>query len=284
MFHVEPHPDLLHIDTCDFSVSGEEFQIYSNSQGSLLYTYPQPDSMEQYYLSSDYDSHKDVGVGIMGKLYQIAKRFSLRVKLNWVSRYSEISSGQLLDIGAGTGEFMKAAQERGWRSKGVEPATAARELALEKGLTVYNSWEHISENNYDVITLWHVLEHLPDTDRYVKMLKRFIKPGGVIFIAVPNFKSKDAEIYGRFWAAYDVPRHLYHFSRDAILEIFQPQGFDLIATKPLWLDAYYIALLSEKYKRGKPNYLRAFLNGTFSNLLAMKNGEFSSLTYVLKAK
>jgi 2-polyprenyl-3-methyl-5-hydroxy-6-metoxy-1,4-benzoquinol methylase len=175
------------------------------------------------------------------------------------------------------------ALKHGWTACGIEPNTTARENALRKGVHLEEDLQHYSDRTFEVITLWHVLEHIPNPQEYIRELTFRLTPGGLLFIAVPNFKSYDAYHYGKYWAAYDVPRHLSHFSRNSIQRIFLKIGFKVIDTKPMSFDSYYIALLSEKYKSGKSNYLKAFVFGLFSNLKAWKTREYSSILYVLKA-
>jgi SAM-dependent methyltransferase len=187
-----------------------------------------------------------------------------------------------LDIGAGTGDFLLAAKNRDWVTTGVEPSYDARMRAGEKRVNLLPSMEVLPREKYSVVTLWHVLEHLPDLENQILKLREHLEDEGVLVIAVPNFKSYDAEHYKEFWAAYDVPRHLWHFSREGIERLFAKYEMEVVKTKPMWFDAFYVSLLSEKYKTGKQNFLRGFFTGFISNLKASLTLQYSSIIYVIK--
>jgi 2-polyprenyl-3-methyl-5-hydroxy-6-metoxy-1,4-benzoquinol methylase len=188
----------------------------------------------------------------------------------------------LLDIGAGTGDFLIEAKKRGWITTGIEPSDKAKSIAKQKGVVFSEGLSAIQNHSQDVITMWHVLEHVPDVEAQIKELKRILKPDGVLIVAVPNFNSYDAKHYGAYWAAYDVPRHLWHFSKTAIKKLFAAEKMDLIKIAPMKFDSFYVSLLSEKYKTGKMNFIGGFLTGLRSNLKAAQNFEYSSHIYVLK--
>lgn len=190
--------------------------------------------------------------------------------------------GALLDIGAGTGDFLLVAKNNGWNVIGVEPSEKARSVASQKGVELKQQAVDFADHSFDIITMWHVLEHVPDLQNQIKELKRLLKPNGAIIIAVPNFKSYDAKYYGEFWAAYDTPRHLWHFSKTAIKKLFQNEKIELIKILPMKFDSFYVSLLSEKYKTGKMNFIKAFFIGLKSNWKAKQKLEYSSHIYVLK--
>jgi len=272
--------------TCtDFLVSGEEFKLLYDRNKDMLVTAPQPSAEElpQYYQSEDYISHTDSKKSIIDRLYQVVKAIMLKRKIRLLETFYP-QKGNILDIGAGTGDFLKAAQKSGWKIHGVEPNEKARKVAENKNISLNKDSEKFHEGQFEVITLWHVLEHIPDLKNQIAELERLLKKDGVLIIAVPNFKSHDAKYYKEFWAAYDVPRHLWHFSKNAIEILFGAAGFELIKTLPLKFDSYYVSLLSEKNKSGKSNFLKAFQIGWMSNLKAYSSGEYSSLIYILKKK
>lgn len=173
-------------------------------------------------------------------------------------------------------------KNEGWNITGIEPSDKAKEIAISKGVTFSYSLENLEDHTFDVITMWHVLEHVPDLDFQMQQLKRLLKPNGTIIIAVPNFKSYDANHYKSFWAAYDVPRHLWHFSKTAIEKLFANQNMKLIKVKPMWFDSFYVSLLSEKYKNGKMNFIKGFFIGLISNCSGIVKKEFSSHIYIIK--
>ncbi len=267
----------------DHSVSKENFHLYRDESLDLLITYPQPNEQElpKYYESEDYISHTDGKRSLFEKTYHFVKGIALKNKLQLINDLQK-DKGKLLDIGAGTGEFLIVAKENGWETTGIEPSDKARNIALKKDVLLAESLAILEDHSFDVITMWHVLEHVPNLDYQIKELKRLLKPTGTIIIAVPNFNSFDAKYYGQFWAAYDVPRHLWHFSKTAIKGLFANEALHLEKVLPMKFDAFYVALLSEKYKTGKMNYLKAFSIGLKSNRYAKQNLEYSSHIYVLK--
>jgi len=273
----------IYITVKDHSVSGETFQLLLDQELQLLKTHPQPalQDLARYYESDDYISHTDGHRSLFEKLYQAVKQKALRDKVKLIQGLWG-AKGKLLDIGAGTGDFLVKAQENSWQVLGVEPSAKAKALAQSKHITFAESLEEIESHSMDVITMWHVLEHVPDLQKQIAELKRILKPDGVIVIAVPNYKSYDAQHYGIYWAAYDVPRHLWHFSITAIKKLFGAQQMDLVKVLPMKFDSFYVSLLSEKYKTGKMNFIGGFLTGLRSNLKAKKNLEYSSHIYVIK--
>lgn len=267
----------------DHSVSKETFQLLKDEQLDLLYTFPKPEGekLAAYYESDDYISHTDGKRSLFEKVYQFIKKIALKNKLTLVNALQP-SKGRLLDIGAGTGDFLSVAKENGWKVSAIEPSAKARSIAEAKGIRFSDRTENFDDASFDAITMWHVLEHVPDPSAQLLELNRILKPDGIIIIAVPNFKSYDAELYGEFWAAYDVPRHLWHFSRSAIAKLSEKAGLKLVDTRPMPFDAFYVSLLSEKYRSGAMNPIKAFLNGLKSNNKAKKTGEYSSLIYIIR--
>ena len=269
----------------DYSVTQEAFELYRDAQLDLLRTVPTPaiEDLGKYYESEDYISHTDGKRSLFEKIYQTVKKKAIHDKLDIVER-AAADKGILLDIGAGTGDFLKAAQDRKWDVLGFEPHEKAKANGQKKGVSFINSLAEIPSGSVSVITMWHVLEHVPNLEEYLNTLQRLLKVGGILMVAVPNFKSYDAAYYGKFWAAYDVPRHLWHFSQSAIEQIFTPLGFVLEQKHPMYFDSYYVSLLSEKIKTGKMNYIKAFLVGLKSNVKAHKTTEYSSIIYQLLKK
>lgn len=273
----------LYFSVNDHSVSNEEFELLHNESLDLLITHPQPNEEElpKYYESEDYISHTDGKRSMFEKAYHFVKNIALKNKLKLINSLSK-AKGNLLDIGAGTGDFLALAKENGWHTIGVEPNQKARSIAVKKGVSFVESTKPLADNSFDVITMWHVLEHVPNLESQISELKRLLKPEGTVLVAVPNFNSYDAKHYGKFWAAFDAPRHLWHFSKTAIKKLFEKEGMTLEKVLPMKFDAFYVSLLSEKYKTGKMNYLKAFLVGLKSNLKAGKNCEYSSHIYVIR--
>jgi 2-polyprenyl-3-methyl-5-hydroxy-6-metoxy-1,4-benzoquinol methylase len=266
----------------DYSVSGETFELLYNPELDMLITHPQPslDDLPRYYENPDYISHTDGKRSIFEKLYHFIKKIALSKKLKLINTHS--NQGTLLDIGAGTGEFLLVAKNNGWNVTGIEPSPKAKAIAENKGVSFVPNLESIPSHTFDIITMWHVLEHVPDLDHQIMELKRIIKPNGTIIIAVPNFNSYDAKHYGKFWAAFDVPIHFWHFSKKAIQTLFIQHNLQLTEVLPMKFDSFYVSLLSEKYKSGKMNFIKAFFIGLKSNWKAKRNLEYSSHIYIFK--
>jgi 2-polyprenyl-3-methyl-5-hydroxy-6-metoxy-1,4-benzoquinol methylase len=272
----------------DHSVSGDSFELIYDASKEMLFTHPKPPESElsNYYPSTDYISHTNQRNSLFDLLYHAVRYVSVRRKLCLLKPFQS-QQGRLLDVGAGTGFFLRAAKKRGWTVTGVEPNLSARNLAnIKSPNTVFDSdtLRTLPEKSFDVITLWHVLEHLPNLEDDIKIFQKLLKPNGRIVVAVPNFKSFDAEYFKSFWAAYDVPRHLWHFSQQSISKIFSEVQIKLESTHPLVMDAYYVCLLSNKLKTGAHRILNSFWVGLLSNIKALKSGEYSSLIYILKNK
>jgi 2-polyprenyl-3-methyl-5-hydroxy-6-metoxy-1,4-benzoquinol methylase len=268
----------------DYTVSKEVFKILIDEETELLITSPRPDdvNLSKYYESEDYISHSNSHKSVFTKIYQIVRNYTLRQKIKLINSFGS-KEKTLLDIGAGTGEFLFECHKDGWKVEGIEPNMNARKLAEEKtGTKLKTQISELGTERYDVITMWHVLEHVPNLTEYVSQLNDLLNSNGTIIVAVPNHKSFDASYYGKFWAAYDVPRHLWHFSQTSIQKLFARENMKVNQILPMKFDAFYVSLLSEKYKKGKMNILKAFNIGWRSNLKAKHTSEYSSLIYVIK--
>ena len=279
----------LYLTVKDHSVSGEQFELIYNEKFQMLETNPQPkvEKLPEYYQSEDYISHTDTKRNLFESVYHFVRSIALKRKLKLINSFNS-SEKMLLDIGCGTGDFLSVSEENGWSVSGIEPNESARTIASSKLKGSVYDVEHLlkfEQNTFDVITLWHVLEHLPNLEEQVKVFEHLLKPNGKLIIAVPNFNSHDAKHYKEFWAAYDVPRHLWHFSQKSIELLFQTVNMKKVKTLPMKFDAFYVSLLSEKYKKGWMNFFSAFWHGLQSNAKGKRSGEYSSLIYVLeKAK
>ena len=266
----------------DFLVTGEEFELVYDETYGFLKTTPAPahKDLQRYYDSAAYISHTDSQQGLIPALYQSVKKYTLSKKLKLVTAQNR-GPGSLLDIGAGTGEFIKLAESHGWNVSGVEPNYDARTLSMKKGIHLFESIDELEGQQFDVVTLWHVLEHLPNLEETIDKMVALVKQGGSLIIAVPNYNSFDAKYYKEFWAAYDAPRHLWHFSRKSMSILFKSK-MKLKMVKPMIFDSYYVSLLSEKYKSGNAFSLKALLIGFWSNVSAWRTNEYSSLVYCFK--
>lgn len=272
--------------TCnDYLVSDEKFVIQECSTCGFRLTNPRPDakSIGDYYKSDNYISHNDESSGLINSLYRRVRKYTLGSKLRLIKKLHK-GEGKLLDVGCGTGSFLEVCKENGWQIAGVETDPAVRVLAQEKlGIQVLQELSEVpDEESFDIITLWHVLEHIPNLNDAISRLSTLLAPSGTLLIAVPNSNSYDANYFKEFWAAYDVPRHLYHFTPSTIEKLLAKYKLQLIKTKPMLFDAFYIAMLSTRYKKGKTDYLKSIQIGLQSNARARRSGDSSSLIYVVK--
>lgn len=274
----------------DHSVSNEDFEIWECKKCTFRFTQniPAVADIAPYYQSSAYISHSDTSKGFINRLYHIVRGFTLKSKKNIAEKYSGINKGSLLDIGAGTGAFVHTMQDAGWNVTGIEPDDAARKNALDirnVKLKPADELTLLPAGSFNVITLWHVLEHVHDLHTYMETFRKLLAAKGTLIIALPNYTCYDAHVYAGAWAAYDVPRHLWHFSPGSFDTLAAHHGFSVIHKKPMWFDSYYISLLSEKYLSGKSNTVKAFITGSVSNMKAFTDTKrCSSVIYILQAQ
>jgi 2-polyprenyl-3-methyl-5-hydroxy-6-metoxy-1,4-benzoquinol methylase len=283
-----------YLNVKDHSVSGEDFELIYNEDFDFLETYPQPseEKLGDYYESEDYISHTDSKRNAFEKVYHFVKGIALKRKLNLINSFSDNTPShliseekKLLDMGCGTGDFLQVAKDNNWSVSGIEPNENARTIANEKtNNSVFNIEQLLKfeSHSFDVITLWHVLEHLPKLQSHIEIFESLLKPNGRLVMAVPNYKSYDATHYKNFWAAFDVPRHLWHFSQTSISRVVKIKNMEVVKTAPMIFDAYYVSLLSEKYKNGTMNPFKAFWIGSMSNWKAKRSTEYSSMIYIIK--
>jgi SAM-dependent methyltransferase len=272
----------------DHSVSGEFFDVYECPRCSFRFTInaPPDDKIGPYYQSEDYISHSNTRKGLVNNLYHLVRSRTLSAKFHLLEKATGLQQGHHLDIGAGTGAFVQYMHKKGWKTTGIEPDAKARARAKthhETNLLPAEAFDHFLRESFDAVTMWHVLEHVHDLYPYLEQIRKILKPRGLVFIAVPNYTSYDGMKYGADWAAYDVPRHLYHFSPASMQWLLDSAGFHLKKTVPMWWDSFYISLLSEKYKTGHATLFNGFINGVVSNMKAFADTKkCSSLIYVAK--
>ncbi|MES1216258.1 MAG: class I SAM-dependent methyltransferase [Bacteroidota bacterium] len=271
----------------DYTVSNKEFMVVECNDCSLRFTQdvPDADSIGAYYKSENYISHTDTSKGLVNSLYKKVRTRTLKQKRNLIEKVTGKKSGSLLDFGSGTGAFLNEMKTHGWNEAGLEPDSDARKVAKDLyGLQLKDTKTlfELPAASFDVITLWHVLEHVHDLQATVAQLKKLLAENGRLFIAVPNYTSLDAQTYKEYWAAYDVPRHLYHFSPKAMEVLINKHGAVIRDYKPMWFDSFYVSLLSSKYKNGKTNWIGSFWTGLRSNIAAISDKKkCSSLIYVI---
>ncbi len=272
------------LECVDYTVSQEKFNIVECTNCGMHFTNPIPveEEIGAYYKSESYISHSSTNKGLINKIYQQVRKITLNRKLKLIRRLAK--GKRVLDIGAGTGHFLDKLTQSGYDAIGLEPDADARQFAKDHfsvNIQDLSELYNLEKKSLDVVTMWHVLEHVYDLQKDVKQISELLKGDGVLVIAVPNMGSYDAKYYKEYWAAYDLPIHLYHFTPNDIKNLFSKFGFDLVEVLPMKFDSYYISMLSEKYRGG--NIINAIIRGFISNIKA-KEGEFSSQTYILKRK
>lgn len=282
---------LKHLITCtDYYSSGEKFELYVCEKCRFTFTqnFPEGSGIDKYYDSSDYISHTDTKKGIVNSVYHRVRRYMLRKKVNLVIAESGKKTGRLLDIGAGTGYFADAILKKGWQVDAIEKNEDAREYAKSKFGIDMNGEESLAlldSNTYDAITLWHVMEHLEQLNETWQRLFALLKQTGVLIIAVPNSASYDARKYGADWAAYDVPRHLWHFNPATMKQMGEKHGFTLCRYRPMPFDAFYISMLSEKNRGGKLPFIKGLYVGSKAFVSSWRKKErSSSIIYIFRKK
>lgn len=272
----------------DHTVSHETFTLRKCASCGLVLTTPRPtdSQLPKYYQSTAYISHSNKSSNLVDQVYKFTRTFTLKWKRNLITRHSLITPSSIMDYGCGTGAFLKECQAHGMQIAGVEPSHTARQQAQKETGKPIAQDLHSIHQEFDVITLWHVLEHVTNLNQTLTLLKASLHRNGTMFIAVPNLLSADAQSYKEFWAGYDVPRHLWHFSKDSMEKLLVNHGLKLIETLPMNLDAYYVSLLSEKYRNKDKGSLsgmvKAMLHGWQSNKKAKKTHEYSSLIYIVR--
>ena len=281
----------FYLSTNDYSLTQQSFSLLkcNNCSGVFTQDAPSKENIGPYYDFKEYISHTNDNEGFINKLYQTVRKITLSQKSKWIQSLMPGQKGSLLDIGAGVGAFANAMKIQGWNVVGIEPDVTTRQRASDTfqiNLQSTDALFECQEKSFDIITMWHVLEHVHDLDAYLAVIEKILKDNGKLIIAVPNYTSWDAQYYKPFWAAYDVPRHLYHFSPKSLEILVSKYQFDIIEHKPMWFDSFYVSLLSEKYnKTGVLGYCTAFLVGCISNIKALMNAsKASSVIYQMKKK
>jgi len=270
----------------DYTTTGEQFQLKQCNFCDFVLTDPKPDeqAIEKYYQSDKYISHTGGRKkSLFDSIYLIARKIALGNKRRIIEKYS--TGKTILDFGCGTGEFLKEMKDHYWLVSGVEPSQLANNKAsATTSGKIYRTISDINETSFDVITLWHVLEHLHDLNGALNKFNSLLGESGTIFVAVPNFKSHDATYYKSYWAAYDVPRHLWHFSKETMTQVLKNNGFKLVSILPMKMDSFYVSVLSEGYQNPTQpkiiGLIKAAIRGTISNMKAKKKMNYSSLIYV----
>ena len=277
---------LKKLDCIDHSTSKEKFTIVSCETCDFTFTNPRPkdNSLAKYYKSDMYISHTNNTKGLFNWMYHTVRKYAIGTKLNLLKRTSKNKNH--LDIGCGTGEFLNACKKAGYKTKGIEPSELAREQAIKNfnlSISGNTNLTQFKESQFDSISMWHVLEHVTSLNETIEEFKRILSENGKVIIAVPNQMSWDAKHYKEFWAGWDVPIHLWHFSKLSIEKLFNNYNFKLIKKKPMLFDSFYVSILSEEFKTGNKKFINGLMIGLISNIIGIftKRG-CSSIIYVFE--
>lgn len=276
-----------HMVVKDLAITKESFIICKCNDCQLWFTNPRPDlkNIHKYYDSDEYISHNSKSKGIINFLYKLVRTYTIKQKVNWINEKFN-KKGKLLDFGCGTGHFLKAMKKNGWDTVGYEPNSKAANIAIsDKQVKLVTSVQELKDHKkFDAITLFHVLEHVHDLNRTIKILLDKLKKRGILFIAVPNRNAKDAIHFKEHWAAFDMPRHLYHFNHESMSFLADKHNCRIINIKPMPFDSFYVSILSNKFL-GNNSILNSMLIGLKSNQAAKINDmNYSSLLFILKKK
>ena len=275
------------LKTKDYFFTKEDYTLFKCGNCNTVFTNPRPGDKDlwKYYKTEKYLSHNAGSLTPVSIIYRFVREINIKKKYKIVTKY--IKKGAILDIGCGTGELLKKFSDEGWRATGVEPDKDAGKFAKETyNLDIYdlNQLTNFDNNLFDVVSMWHALEHVPRPNDRMQIVKRLLKPEGIAVIAVPNIKSKDFLHYGKYWAGLDVPRHLYHFDAGSISYLLDKSGFEIIDEIPMKFDALFVSWLSEKYINSTLPFVKGVLKGLFFNLKAKKDGEYSSKIFISRLK
>lgn len=274
----------------DYFLTQEDFELWKCETCSFIFTHALEDeeNIGKYYKSEEYISHSDKKKGFFAALYQYGRKYMLKKKYKSISKFQKQEKGKLLDIGSGTGHFIHFMQEKGWDVEGIEMDKNAREYSIKEFSLKVQDNKALFNTEFeqkDVISLWHVLEHLYEPEKYMQRILEILKDDGLLLIALPNANSWDAKHYGKYWAAYDVPRHQWHFTPKSFRFFIKKFDLELIKIKKMPLDAMYVSILSEKYKQNSFASIRGIIKGIWSNIRCLNNAEkSSSVIYFLRKK
>jgi SAM-dependent methyltransferase len=280
----------LYLKCTDNLITKEEYDIYKCSSCGFVFTngYPEEEDIGRYYDSGDYVSHEAGAGGLVNRIYFRARAIMLRRKKRIIRKMTGLKSGSLLDIGCGTGHFAAMMLRSGWDVTGIEPGIKAREYGIQKfGIRVIHPSEisELPDGSFDCITLWHVMEHFHDPSGYAMEMRRLLKPGGKCIAALPNCSSYDAGFFRECWAAWDVPRHLWHFNPDTFRIFAEKEGFSIDRIMALPLDVFYISILSFRNRKAGISFIKGIMTGEWFFLRSLfRKEKGSSLIYVLNRK
>jgi len=227
--------------------SCKSFQIVKCECGfKFLSPRPKFSGITYYYENDDYDPHRLENKSIFHTVYGWVQKIALRWKFKHISKF--IRSGNLLDIGGGGGRFCSYFKSKGWRVSLQDNSSKARFLAQEADIETYTLLSEIQSQQFDLITMWHSLEHIHAIDALFQNVNRLTSDDGFLVVAVPNINAPERKFLGKDWAPWDAPRHLYHFNYAQLSKLLRKYGWKIEFSMPMIQDTPYNILLSLNIK------------------------------------
>lgn len=273
----------------DHGISQEDFRIVECSDCKFRFTQNPPDEsvIGPYYETSKYISHSADSTTLINRVYYAVRDNMLAQKYKLIRQYTD--GKNFIDIGCGLGYFLNYIKQKNNTVFGIEKSESTAAIVRDKFNITVESPEFFLENKiekkYDVVSMWHVLEHLYNPKNYISSIQKIIHDQSIIIIALPNHQSWDGRHYKEYWAGYDVPRHLWHFDASSINTLMSDLGFRCINMHRLPYDAFYVSLLSERYRGNFLSTIRAMFAGVISSIKSwMDVKQTSSIIYIYKKK
>jgi SAM-dependent methyltransferase len=246
-----PAPPTIALDRCpachapggeDFALGGAELRRCRACRTVYARRYADPDAI---YVDGYFSAATDFGIDVGHPRFQAYLREVNAARAALLER-TIAPAGAVLDVGCGTGDFLRALRERGWRVAGVDPIPDAAEAAREGGLDVRNARLEDSgfqAGGWDVVSALHVLEHVPDALGFLRMLARWAGPGGRVVIEVPNWASRARRADGPRWVLLGPLEHVVHWTPDTLAAALRRAGLEPVAMRtPTWPCALHTPL------------------------------------------
>jgi len=278
-------------DLDDYKITQETFSLEKCPECTLIFTVDPPlgENIGRYYESDDYLEHSNRKNDLFSKMYSWGRDLMFGYKYGIIKKLGP--KGKILDIGAGSGYYLNFMSKKGYEVQGIEMSERARNHAKsEHGLHIHpDEMFHNRDfkQKFDMISLWHVMEHLYDLNKVMKRFDELLNPNGSLVIALPNYNALEVQTYKKYWNGWDVPRHLWHFSPQSIRKLVGNHGFEITSMHTMPLDPLFNTLLTNKYRKGNPlvNVLRMGTVGVASLIQGFFNVEkASSIIYIIKRK
>ena len=282
------HSSFKHfLNVPDWLVSKEVFELQQCEQCQFVFTANAPLEKDAgpYYNSEEYVEHSDTSSGLIYSVYHVARRAMLHYKYIKIKRLH--AGKKLLDVGSGSGYFLNFMKKKGYNVTGVEISKKAVALCKKNfGIKAHSPSEFLEEKldtDYDIISLWHVFEHVYSYDAYFELFSKSLNNNGYLILALPNCDSQDARMNKSYWGAYDTPRHIWHFTSKTIELFAMGRGFKMIKKHRMPLDPFFNVMVSDSYKDKFTFLPLTLLKGLYSYIISLLNIEkSSSIIYIFQ--